>query len=76
MTGVLLSRYSCLVIPEGRPTIRLNTFSEAEPTPFHAVTTSCSRPNGLATRRVNQGLQVLPRSSSVFRMSLLTHVTT
>ena len=51
-------------------------FSEAEPTPFHAVTTSCSRTNGLATRRVNRGLQVLPRSSSVVRMSLLTHVTT
>ena len=47
-------------------------FSEAEPTPFHAVTASCSRPNG----RVNRGLQVLPRSSSVFRISLLTHVTT
>ena len=52
-------------------------FSEAEPTPFHAaVTASCSRTNGLATRRVNRGLQVLPRSSSVVRMSLLTHVTT
>ena len=49
-------------------------FSEAEPTPFHAVTASCSRTNGLATRRVNRGLQVLPRSSSVVRMSLLTHV--
>ena len=51
-------------------------FSEAEPTPFHAVTASCSRPNGLAIRRVNRGLQVLPRSSSVFRVSLLTHDTT
>ena len=25
-------------------------FSEAEPTPFHAVTASCSRPNGIARR--------------------------
>ena len=41
-------------------------FSEAEPTPFHAVTASCSRPNGLATRRVNRGLQVFSLSNESF----------